>query len=102
MVPDDGPEFDGRLTLVMQIMLRVIKDQADTMEAKEQIAGDWQRRAVLGAATIANDLGLRMLEAEARERRLRARLTELVLQWERSPADLHVSLARILADDGRG
>jgi hypothetical protein len=97
MANDAGPEFDGPLRIVLQFLLAVIRDQEAEVAASQRAAGDWERRAVLGTATVANQLGLRVREAEVRERRLRRQLAELVAA-DRTSDELRGGLVRILND----
>jgi hypothetical protein len=80
-------------------MTGIINSQAATVGAQRRLAADWERRAILSAATLANDLGLRVREAEARELRLRAQLLELLSRANAQPDELRVSLVQML-DDG--
>jgi hypothetical protein len=93
------PEYDATLTVVMRLMTGIINSQAATVDAQTRLAADWERRAVLSAATLASDLGLRVREAEAREHRLRAQLLDLLSRANAQPDELRLSLARML-DDG--
>lgn len=97
MENDTGPEFDGPLTVVLQLLLTAVRDQEGEAAASQRAAGEWERRAILGGATIANELGLRVREAEFRERQLRRQVAELA-STEHSLDELRRGLARILRD----
>jgi hypothetical protein len=98
MDAEGRPEYDATLTVVMRLMTSIIEQQAEAVGTQTLLAAHWERRAILSTATLANDLGLRVREAEARERRLRTQLLDLLGRSDARPDELRLGLARVLND----
>jgi hypothetical protein len=94
---DAVPNLGGQLTTALLFLAAALKEQEARTAASLSAAREWERRAVLGTATLANELGLRVREAEYRERRLHEQLADLAAK-DPPPDDLRRSLVRLLSE----
>lgn len=98
MGSENSFEYEGTLTIVLQVLLGLVREQGETIDAERRSARNWERRAVLGTATLANQLVLRVREAEIREQALRRRIAELVHEPSQHQQEIRAELAAILSE----
>jgi len=73
-MPDDAPVPATRQEILLATMMRAFAAQALRLKRAERSAAHWESQAVLRASTIANELAIRLRDAEIAEARMRERV----------------------------
>lgn len=95
----DSPVPASREEVLWATLLRALASQQTRLAKAERAAAYWESEAVLRASTVANDMALRLKDAEIEQRRLRRRVRAVLASDNSDVAALRAQLARIAYED---